>query len=47
MPQRDEYVASPKDDSLESYLTEALILLETRFKIFDSDGAGCVVIPAH
>jgi hypothetical protein len=36
------YVAIPKDDSLESYLVEALYLLETRFKIFDTDGAGFV-----
>ena len=34
------YVASVKDDKLESYLSEALYLLEMRFKMFDEDGAG-------
>lgn len=36
------YVAKPADDSLESYLVEALYLLEMRFKLFDADGAGFV-----
>ena len=38
------YVGSVKDESLESYLSEALYLLELRFKAFDLDGAGCLEI---
>ena len=38
------YVASPKDETLQSYFVEALVLLELRFKSFDSDGAGYVII---
>ncbi len=35
-----KYIAVPKDDSLEAYLVEALILLEIRFAAFDDDDAG-------
>ena len=34
------YTAAPKDDSLESYMIEALYLLELRFEYLDEDGAG-------
>ena len=40
-PVRYAYVGSVKDYRLESYLSEALFLLELRFKLFDEDGAGC------
>ena len=35
-----QYVAEPKDESLQSYLIEALYLLELRFAELDVDGAG-------
>ena len=34
------YVADPRDTSLESYMIEALYLLELRFEYMDEDGAG-------
>ncbi len=37
------YTAAPKDDSLESYLSEALYLLELRFGSLDGDKAGYFV----
>ncbi len=38
------YTAAPRDSSLESYMIEALYLLELRFECFDGDGAGCVFL---
>ncbi len=37
------YIAAPKDNSLESYLIEALYLLELRFGSLDKDKAGYIV----
>ena len=34
------YIANPRNDSLESYLVEALYLLEIRFVAMDHDKAG-------
>jgi hypothetical protein len=34
------YSAAPKDESLESFLSEALYLLELRFGSLDGDKAG-------
>ena len=44
------YTASPRDNSLEAYLIEALYLLELRFQSLDEDGAGwvaCLIFPAR
>jgi hypothetical protein len=41
------YTAEPKDDSLESYMVEALYLLELQFERMDEDGAGYLLYLLH
>ena len=41
------YTAAPKDGSLESYIIEALYLLELRFASLDGDNAGYFVLQIY
>lgn len=44
MRTNSQYVANASSATLESLITESLLLLELRFQSFDVDGAGCVVL---